>query len=136
MRGLILQQALLRFEARTGLLHHDLNHRPDRRFSVIFYIDVPQTGGEIVFPFFDAAGRPVDSPVTVRCRQLAAAGQLYAEEPELEGYIQQHRAQLLSLRPRANAAVGFPAHDPAAWHYACPVEHGERSCFVLFYRKD
>lgn len=135
LAGLPVQQVLLRFEGNTGLLHHDLNHRPDRRFSLICYLTQPTDGGEIIFPFFDAAGQPTDNPVTAACRQLAAADQHYAEDPALEAWLTDHRGALLSITPRENTAVLVPCDHPSAWHFVCPVRSGQRACLVVFYRQ-
>jgi len=130
-----MQQVLLRFEGRTGLLHHDQNHRPDRTHSLLYYVDQPERGGEVVFPFFDASGLPTENPVTRACRVLSARDKLYAEDPALEAWIVAHRDTLLTVTPRANSVLLFPsAHEPM-WHYVCPVEAGHRSCVVIFFHK-
>ena len=129
-----VQQVLLRFEGNTGLLHHDLNHRSDRRFSLLYYIDQPEEGGEIIFPFFDAAGAPTDNPVAAACRQLHASSQHYAEDPGLEDWLIAHRAALLSVTPRPNTAILLPCSHPSMWHFVCPVRSGQRACLVVFYR--
>ncbi len=131
---LSIQQVLLRFEGRTGLLHHDLNGRPRRRLSLLLYIDVPAEGGALIFPFFDASGAPVDSPVTAACRARWAAGDLYSEDPLLAAYLTAHQERLLTLQPSPNSAVFFPSDDPAAWHFVSPVIRGHRSCLVFFFQ--
>lgn len=132
--GLALQQVLLRFEAKTGLLHHDHNHRPDRLQSLVYYIDEPHKGGEIVFPYFDPWGDPVWNPVTEACDALHEQGQFFTHDERLEAYIQSHRDALLLVPPRANSAVLFRCSAPELWHYVCPVESGERAAVVLFYQ--
>lgn len=132
--GLQQQQALLRFEGNTGLLHHDLNHRPDRVLSLLLYIDEPKLGGELVFPLLDTDGQPRAGPISHACQRLTSAGQLYSEDPALEAYILDHRSEFFTVPARTNTAVLFPSDDPLMWHFACPVEAGERSCVVIFYR--
>ncbi|MFT5680898.1 MAG: hypothetical protein ACI8RZ_001804 [Myxococcota bacterium] len=132
--GLSIQHILLRFEGQTGLLHHDLNGRPHRRFSLLFYIDVPTEGGQLIFPFFDDLGIPTDNPVTEACCLLHADGRLYSKDPALETYMIAHQDTLLTVPPRPNTAVFFASDDPATWHFACPVGAGERSCLVFFYQ--
>ncbi|MFT4978739.1 MAG: hypothetical protein ACI8S6_004649 [Myxococcota bacterium] len=133
--GLELQQVLLRFEGNTGLLHHDLNHRPDRLLSLLYYIDEPDRGGEIIFPFFDASGAPTSSNITKTCTTLWASGQLYSKDPALEQQLLAERSKLLTVRARSNRAVLIRSDDPAAWHFVCPVEAGQRSCLVVFYQE-
>ena len=133
--GLVQQQVLLRFEGNTGLLHHDLNHRPDRVFSLLLYIDEPEQGGEIVFPLLAPDGQPRPGPIRQACQRLASVGQLYSEDAELESYILDNRAQFLTVPARTNTAILFPSDDPSMWHFACPVEAGERCCVVILYRR-
>jgi len=128
-----LQQALLRFEGYTGLLHHDRNHRPDRRYSLLYYIEEPQRGGEIIFPFFDTWGEPVWSPLTEACADLHERGQYFTRDAEIEAYLVAHKTQLLHFPAKANSAVFFACGNPEMWHFVCPVEEGNRACVVLFY---
>ena len=133
--GLVQQQVLLRFEGNTGLLHHDLNHRPDRVFSLLLYIDEPKQGGEIVFPLLDPEGQLRAGPVWDACQRLASAGQFYSEDSDLERYIIDNRERFFTVPARTNTAILFPSDDPSLWHFACPVESGERCCVVIFYRR-
>ena len=133
--GLVQQQVLLRFEGNTGLLHHDLNHRSDRVFSLLLYIDEPKRGGELVFPLLDPEGRPRSGPVQDACHRLASAGQLYSEDAALESYIVDNRECFFTVPARTNTAILFSSDDPSLWHFACPVEAGERCCVVIFYRR-
>lgn len=135
LRGYVAQQALLRFEGRTGLLHHDLNHRPERRVSLLFYLEASTRGGELVFPFFDASGAPTSNPVTAACSRLYAQETYYTAEPALEAYLVANRDALLTFRPIPNTLIVFPSQDPAFWHFACPVEEGIRACIVVFYNQ-
>lgn len=131
--GYVAQQALLRFEGRTGLLHHDLNHRPERRVSLLFYLEASARGGELVFPFFDASGAPTCNPVTEACSRLYAHETYYNADPSLEAYLVANRDALLTFRPVPNTLIVFPSQDPSFWHFVCPVEEGVRACIVVFY---
>ncbi|MEL6347558.1 MAG: 2OG-Fe(II) oxygenase [Myxococcota bacterium] len=133
LTGLLTQQVLLRFEGNTGLLHHDRNHREDRRFSLLFYLEAPQKGGEVVFPFFDPWGDPVWNPVTEACEGLHQQGTFFAKDPALESWMVDHREQLFTVQPRPNTAVLFACHKPELWHFVCPVEDGQRACVVAFF---
>lgn len=133
VRTLAAQNGLLRFEAHTGLLHHDLNYRPHRVLSLLYYLEAPQRGGELVFPFFSASGAPTTNPVTEACTQLHRAGQYFAKDPRLEAYMIEHRDRLWTIPVHPNAAIAFPSHDPTMWHFVCPIEAGLRSCIVVFY---
>lgn len=135
LSGLVVQQALLRFEGETGLLHHDHNHRPERRLSLVYYLEGPEKGGEIVFPYFDPWRDPVWNPVTEACDALHARGQFFTHDDALEDYIQANRDSLLAVPARANLAVLFRCSDRELWHYVCPVERGARAAIVLFYKE-
>lgn len=134
LQGQEIQQVLLRLEENTGRLHHDLNFCEERTFSLLFYVEEPERGGEILFPFFDAAGRPRACAITRLCQRLEAEGTFVVEDPALEAALIGLRGQVLTIRPRANGAILFRSPEPDLWHFVCPVEAGRRACVVVFYR--
>lgn len=135
LADLEVQQMLLRFENKTGLLHHDLNKAPHRKFSLLYYMEEPTKGGEIIFPFFSSINEPTTNLATERCGELFSKGTFYSQDAEIEKYIIDNKEKLLTVKPKGNMAILFSSSDKSSWHFVCPVEEGLRSCFSIFYQK-
>ena len=86
---------------------------------------------EIAFPLFGPSGERASNPVSEACERPRGEGRLYAEDAALERYILDNTDRLLTAAVRPNPAVFFSSDDPAAWHFACPVREGWRSCLVF-----
>tara|TARA_Y100000593_G_scaffold42861_1_gene82042 strand:- start:20023 stop:21474 length:1452 start_codon:yes stop_codon:yes gene_type:complete len=131
-----LKDAIYRYENKTGVLHHDLNRRDKRRYSLILYVEEPTEGGEIVFPFYDSNGNRTNNIVTEECEKLNDRKTYYSTTESSIDYINKNKNNLYSLSAMPNTAVILDNDNENLWHYACPVEEGNRSCIVLFWERE
>lgn len=60
-----------------GSLHHDKNANKRRRLTVILYLNIPEEGGELVFPCFDKRGKPINNDLTNQLVKLGRKHQFY-----------------------------------------------------------
>jgi hypothetical protein len=132
----MLKDVIYRYENKAGGLHHDLNKRKNRRYSLILYLEEPIAGGEIVFPLYDSNGREARNPVKESCEDLHKKGVHFNTDESLVTFINKNKNNLYSQGPRANLAIILDNTNERLWHYVCPVEEGFRSCVVMFWEKE
>ena len=77
---------------------------------------------------------PTTNVVTEACEALYRSGTLFSEDANLEHYILENRSRLQTIPVRENTAIAFRSDDPSTWHFACPVEAGQRTCLVVFFK--
>ena len=127
-----LRHALIKYEGKKSVLHHDLNTRPHRKFSLILYLIQSAAGGETFFPFFDRKGNLASNEITTACSELNKREQYSLNSPELEKLIINNKEDYLHFKPVANTAIGMRTENLNLWHFVAP-EKGERIAMILFW---
>ena len=140
LNNYVLKDALLRYEdidekTYSGLLHHDLNKRDKRKYTLILYVEKPEAGGRIVFPFYDSNGERVSNVVTEACEKLYDKGEYVASDSKLTHYAIDNRDELYSFRPEPNVGLILDDYNRNLWHVVCPTEEGQRTAAVFFWEK-
>jgi len=129
-----LKDVLFRYENKTGFLHHDLNRRGKRKYSLILYTQESREGGEIVFPFYDSSLNKTTNAVTETCSRLHKEKKYVSTDENLNKFIIENKNKLYSLKPKRNLGVIIDNDNNNLWHFVTPTSQ-ERSCAVLFWER-
>ena len=134
-KNLKMDTMIYRFEGKKTFLHHDKHRRPEREWACVFYLEEPEEGGEIVFPYYDSSGGATHNIATDKCTQRFANKKYVIADQDLNNFIIDNKNKLLSVKPAPNLALIIETTDPRSWHYVCPVIKGTRSAIAMFWAR-
>lgn len=129
-----LKDVLFRYENKSGFLHHDLNKRDARKYSLVLYSQGSREGGEIVFPFYDSSGNKTTNVVTETCSKLHKEKKYVSTDENLNKFIIENKNSLYFIKPEPNLGVIIDNYNDDLWHFVIPTLE-MRSCAVLFWEK-
>eukprot|EP00931_Biecheleriopsis_adriatica_P072821 TRINITY_DN47218_c0_g1_i1.p1 TRINITY_DN47218_c0_g1~~TRINITY_DN47218_c0_g1_i1.p1 ORF type:complete len:335 (+),score=36.87 TRINITY_DN47218_c0_g1_i1:44-1048(+) len=132
-------------------LHHDSDTRPDRVWSVLVYLEVPEEGGRTIFPLVGER-RKATADLTARHQELEAGLQEhfggeesgYRRQVNMNSSLDHPMNDLLeescrgdygfSFLPKPGGALLFPSGnmDRETWHAGCNVLQGAKIILQKF----
>ena len=134
-KNLKMDTMIYRFEGKKTFLHHDKHKRPEREWTCVFYLEEPEEGGEIVFPYYDSSGGATHNIATDKCTQRFANKKYVIDDQDLNNFIIDNKNKLFSVKPAPNMAAIFEC-NARSWHYVCPVIKGTRSAIPMFWSRE